>query len=169
MQTSERRAAILKTIKETNNPISASALAKKYGVSRQIIVGDVALLRASQHQIIATPRGYVIENNSKDNLYTIASIHNSEETKHELEIIIDCGGKIRDVIISHPIYGQISGRLDIESRLDIENFMKKVASTHAKNLSEISGGVHFHTIECKNENALEIIKQKLSEAGYLYK
>ena len=57
----ERRQAILEQLKRAEKPVSATALARQYGVSRQIIVGDVALLRAGGEPISATPRGYVLD------------------------------------------------------------------------------------------------------------
>ena len=47
MDTAARRAAISETLRTAEKPVSASALARRYQVSRQIIVGDIALLRAA--------------------------------------------------------------------------------------------------------------------------
>lgn len=59
MHSDERRKAIADVLRAADAPISASALAEKFSVSRQIIVGDIALLRSSGEEILATPRGYV--------------------------------------------------------------------------------------------------------------
>ena len=45
MKAEERRRAIAKTL-TAEHPVSATALAGQFSVSRQIIVGDIALLRA---------------------------------------------------------------------------------------------------------------------------
>ena len=60
MDTAARRAAISETLRTAEKPVSASALARRYQVSRQIIVGDISLLRADGADF-ATPRGYVYD------------------------------------------------------------------------------------------------------------
>ena len=60
MQNDARRAEILSTLAKSQRPISATTLAAEYHVSRQSIVGDIALLRASGADIIATSRGYLL-------------------------------------------------------------------------------------------------------------
>lgn len=168
MDTQERREAIKKKIMESDKPISASALAKLFSVSRQIIVGDVAILRASQEAIMATPRGYVYEQKNNTNTYTIATIHDQSSTREELETIVDCGGVVEDVIIHHPVYGELTGKLHIHSRLDIEEFIALCNSKKAKNLSDLSEGVHFHTIQVPSEKHYQLILEKLKEKGFLY-
>lgn len=168
METAKRRDAILKQISASKRPLSAGTLAEQFKVSRQIIVGDVALLRAAQHPIIATPRGYILNTFEEAHHYTIACEHDFNDTEKELQIIVDCGGKIDDVIVSHPVYGQLSARLDIASRLDIQQFMEKMESTGAKNLSAISDGIHLHTIDCKDESTYQQIIKQLKNEGLLY-
>ena len=56
MNTIDRREDIVRRLTISAEPISASSLAAAYGVSRQIIVGDIALLRASGEKISSTPR-----------------------------------------------------------------------------------------------------------------
>ena len=60
MRAEERRQAIRELLQRAKQPVSATALAAQFSVSRQIIVGDIALLRAAGADISATPRGYVI-------------------------------------------------------------------------------------------------------------
>ena len=109
MNTDERREQILYTLKQTNTPITGSELANIFKVSRQIIVGDITVLRASGHNIFATPRGYLLPHDQakEEQLATIACQHNDDNLQTELEIIIDNGGKVRDVIVEHPLYGEI--------------------------------------------------------------
>ena len=64
MNAAERRTKITHLLAQANGPLSATALAAQCGVSRQIIVGDVALLRAGGLAVLATPRGYILENTS---------------------------------------------------------------------------------------------------------
>ena len=116
----DRRENILNEIKKSNKPISATYLAKLFGVSRQIIVGDIALIRASGTNIIATPRGYVLDKNINESVYTIAVKHNVEHLADELYTIVDYGAEVVDVIVEHPVYGQLSGSLHLTSRYDVD-------------------------------------------------
>ena len=80
----DRKTRIMEIISSSDKPVSASKIAKELGVSRQIIVGDVALLRASGEDITATPRGYILETN-RSNHYTIAVKHNNDQLEEELK------------------------------------------------------------------------------------
>lgn len=168
MQSSDRRDRILDILKEKTKPVSGSRLSKKLGVSRQVIVQDIALLRASGINIYATPQGYLLPGDTKDNIIkVIACYHNQENTKKELEIIVDNGGKIIDVIVEHPIYGEIKGNLMLNSRLDINKFMKMYKKEETLPLSFLTGGTHLHTIQVPNEEAFEKIIFELNKNGYL--
>ena len=165
--TNERREEIRKTICNSDKPISASALAKIFHVSRQVVVGDIAILRASSIPIIATPRGYVYEKDMSTR-HIIACIHNSEETLDELYTIVDCGGTIENVIVNHPIYGEIIGNLNISNRMEAKEFCELCETTQAKNLSEISDGIHLHTISVTSDKQYIMIIEELKKKGYLY-
>ena len=168
MNTQDRRDAIKKLIQESTTPLSATTLAKKFSVSRQVVVTDVAILRAAQEPILATPRGYIYEKKETGITFTIACMHSQNKTKDELETIVDCGGFIEDVIIEHPIYGELNGKLQIASRLDVEEFIALCKDKKAKNLSDLNEGIHFHTIRVPNEKVQQFIIAKLNEKGYLY-
>lgn len=163
----ERRAQVLQMITQSKQPLSAAKIAASLHVSRQIIVGDVALLRAAGHSIIATPRGYMIEN-SQGIIHTIAVIHQKEAIEEELNLIVDYGGVVIDVIVEHPLYGEIKGNLQIRSRHDVAMFMKKSQEEKATPLSSLTGGVHLHTIAVENEGVYDLIVQALKEHGFLY-
>ena len=120
----DRKEKIIEEIKKSNKPISASTLAKKLGVSRQIIVGDVALIRASGTNIIATPRGYILDSKQQNQTYTIAVNLSQEQMADELYTIVDLGGCAIDVIVDHPVYGQLTGKLHLSSRYDVDKFIK---------------------------------------------
>ena len=60
MDAAGRRRAIARALEDARRPVAASVLGERFGVSRQIVVGDVALLRAAGLEITATPRGYVL-------------------------------------------------------------------------------------------------------------
>lgn len=163
-----RKERIIQEIKKSDKPISASSLAKICHVSRQIIVGDIALLRASGIHIIATPRGYVLDYHQGLSK-TIAFKHTQEQMDDELYTIVDLGGEIIDVIVEHPIYGQITGKLHLKSRYDVDQFLKKVKSSTAKPLSQLTDGIHLHTIQYPDANTLQRIEEALLQKGYLFK
>ena len=165
----DRKEKIIEEIKKSNKPISASTLAKKLGVSRQIIVGDVALIRASGTNIIATPRGYILDSKQQNQTYTIAVNHSQEQMADELYTIVDLGGCAIDVIVDHPVYGQLTGKLYLSSRYDVDQFIKKVNNNQAKPLSQLTDGLHLHTIQCPNEDTYQRIVSALDEKGYLFK
>lgn len=122
----DRKQIIIDEIKKSEKPLSASALAKKLHVSRQIIVGDVALIRAAGTQIIATPRGYVLEEKKEGVEKKLAVSHTREQIQDELYTIIDQGASVIDVIVEHPIYGQLVGQLHLSSRYDVDQFLNKI-------------------------------------------
>lgn len=169
MNADERRKQILYTLKQSDMPITGSKLANIFKVSRQIIVGDITVLRASGYDIYATPRGYLLPHDymKKEQLATIACQHNDDNLKTELEIIIDNGGKVRDVIVEHPLYGEIRVNLFINSRRDIQLFLEKKAKTNASALMSITNGLHYHTIEIPNIETLTLIKDELNKAHIL--
>lgn len=159
-----RREAILARLGGTHTPVSAAALARELGVSRQIIVGDIALLRAAGQEITATARGYVIPAQN-GLLRRIACIHSAEETRDELDAMVDCGCTVVDVIVEHPVYGQLTAPLHLSSRLDVDQFMKRMDG--AAPLSQLTGGVHLHTLSCPDETAYEHLLQLLRQRGFL--
>ena len=166
----KRRELILQTLTTAEKPVCASRFAKDFNVSRQIIVGDVALLRAAGQEIIATARGYLLETtqDKKGIWRKIACQHAPEKTAEELSIIVACGGEIVDVVVEHPIYGELTGGLHIRTEKEIRSFMKMYENSNASLLSELTEGVHLHTIHCADEEMLVRIKEALSEKGILY-
>ena len=57
----KRRDGILSLLEESDTPLSGTELAHRFKVSRQVIVQDIALLRAEDKKILSTYRGYVLE------------------------------------------------------------------------------------------------------------
>ena len=55
-----RRIELMNRLKQENRPLSGAELAKEFGVSRQVIVQDIALLRATNRNILSTNKGYVL-------------------------------------------------------------------------------------------------------------
>ncbi|WP_207707463.1 transcription repressor NadR [Clostridium tarantellae] len=170
MNATERREEIINMLKSSSSAISATVIAKNLSVSRQIIVGDVALLRASGERIISTTRGYILENDKLNKDYivkTIACIHAKKCIEDELTIIIDEGAKVLNVIVEHGVYGEIKGELHLSSRRDIKEFMEKLEKYNIDPLCQLTKGVHLHTICCKNNEIFETILKKLRKKGYL--
>lgn len=167
--TRSRRSMILSDLKNTERPVSASSLAEKYHVSRQIIVGDIALLRAGGEPIIATPRGYLLESGaSLSDTFTIACRHDGDEQlRDELYTIVDNGAVAVDVIVDHPVYGQIVGQLQISSRFDADKFIETLKSSNAAPLSQITDGIHLHTIRSHDPERIKLIRELLSQKGIL--
>ena len=167
MNTHERRTVLETILKNASEPITAASLAEQFGVSRQIIVGDVALLRASGIRISATPRGYLMETEQKETLYTIACQHRQDRLKEELYTIVDLGGYVLDVIVEHPIYGQINGQLQLRSRFDVDRFCAQLQETQATPLSLLTEGIHLHTISCADSETYLRILDALREKKLL--
>ena len=168
MEAEERRRAILRILNHAERPVSATVFASEFGVSRQIIVGDIALLRASGREITATPRGYRIFRDSSRVIKQIACRHGDDKTRAELYAIVDEGCTVRDVIIEHPIYGQLTGQLELSSRHDVDEFISNSMETDAKPLSMLTEGIHLHTILCPDSSSYERVLEKLTELGVLY-
>ena len=169
MIANERRRSIIEYLSVSEVPLSATSLANQYTVSRQVIVGDIALLRAEGYDILATPRGYVMHISEKGKyIRQIACVHTRNELEDELVSIVDLGGKILDVVIEHPLYGQLIGQLQISSRYDATQFSKKVEIDNTQLLSNLTKGVHLHTIECEDEQSYLRILEVLKQKNYLY-
>lgn len=163
-----RREKIIELIGQSNKPLSATYLAKQFHVSRQSIVGDIALLRAAGHQIIATPRGYIMNETDSRLKKTIAVRHNSSQTEEELNLFVDMGAEVEDVIVDHPLYGEISGNLHIQSRHDVALFIEKYNEEKTTLLSSLTNGIHLHTIKCDDEETYDNVRNALKEHGFLY-
>ena len=167
MEAASRRQAILDRLRTADRPVSASALAAGLNVSRQIIVGDIALLRAGGAEISATPRGYVLPRATDGITRTIACRHTLAQTGQELDILVDNGCTVLDVIVEHPVYGQLTGQLQISSRYDVEQFLARIRDSDATPLSMLTGGLHLHTLCCPNEDAYARACAALKAAGLL--
>lgn len=167
MEAASRRQAILDRLRTADRPVSASAIAAGLNVSRQIIVGDIALLRAGGAEISATPRGYVLPRATDGITRTIACRHTLAQTGQELDILVDNGCTVLDVIVEHPVYGQLTGQLQISSRYDVEQFLARIRDSDAAPLSMLTGGLHLHTLCCPNEDAYTRACAALKAAGLL--
>lgn len=167
MEAEKRRKKIAALLSAADGPIPAAALAAKLGVSRQVIVGDVALLRASGSGVFATPRGYVARREVGGVMRTIACVHDLNGTEAELCIMVDNGCTVLDVVVEHPVYGQLTGELRLSSRYDVKQFMQKLTREGASPLSALTGGIHLHTLLCPDNDAYDRTAKALDEAGFL--
>lgn len=164
MKLSKRQKEIIKFLQESNDPISGEVLGEKFGVSRQVIVKDIGMLKAFGVEIVSTNKGYKIDTGKKLTKI-IESSHDDNAIKDELNTIVDNGGVVIDIFINHPVYGVIRKDLDIKSRNGVNNFVKNMdISTPLKNLT---ANVHYHTISAKDEESLKKIEKALGEKGYL--
>lgn len=167
MNAETRRSAILTLLSQADAPISAAALAGEFSVSRQIIVGDIALLRAAGEQISATPRGYVLRRDREGLTKTVACVHTTAQTEQELCIMVDNGCTVLDVVVEHPIYGQITGQLQLTSRYDVSQFVERLQTEGGEPLSALTNGIHLHTLQCPDEAAYQRTRAGLKAAGML--
>ena len=170
IKTKARRDKLLQRLKKSQEALIGSQLAEEFGVSRQVIVQDVALLRAEGEKIVATSQGYFYEENLGMTTVktSIACSHgDQEELKDELLTVVNYGGRVIDVKVEHPIYGDLSGNLMISSIEEVDNFIKNYQNNEAQLLSKLTEGVHLHTIEAVNMQVLKKIKEELKEKGYL--
>ena len=170
MEGKMRRDKIIELLSTTKEPLSGSELAKILGVSRQVIVQDIALIRANNKNILSTNKGYLlyVQEPQKYNRCFLVK-HSTEEIEEELCAIVDNGGKVLDVIVMHDIYGQIETDLIIHNRQDVYDFVKKVKERKTTPLKELTDGVHLHTVEADSEEILDRIEKVLADKKFLLK
>ncbi len=165
----KRRQSLLKQLSESEQPLKGQDLADTYGVSRQVIVQDIALLRAMGHPIVGSSSGYRIQrpHSGQGLLKTLVSRHEGREAmEKELHLLVSYGVKILDVIVDHPVYGEIVAPLMIETPADVEAFMKKVESVQAIPLAVLTNGEHIHTIEVPSEKIYALVLEELEREGF---
>lgn len=162
-----RRENILSELMQATAPLNATKLAEMNGVTRQIIVADIALLRASGYNIRAEHKGYVLDRNADEMRKKIVCKHSKEQLLDEFYAVVDNGGKVIDVQVEHSVYGVISAEMAISSRYDAEQFAEEIGKPGSTQLSDLTGGIHIHTISVKDEAVYERICKKLTDLGIL--
>ena len=170
MEGEKRREQLLLLLRQAKMPISGTELAKQLGVSRQVIVQDIALLRAINKNILSTNKGYVLyapELDCDRVKRSFAVTHKKEQIRDELYTIVDYGGKVLDVVVEHDIYGQITVDLILCNRLDVDEFVERIEKSKSRPLIVLTDGEHWHTVEAETEKVLDKIEQILGEKGYL--
>ena len=161
-----RREKIIEIMSNQKEPVSGSDLAKKFGVSRQVIVQDIALLRAAGYEIISTNRGYIL-NQPKTVCRIFKVQHTDEQLEEELNTIVDLGGCVDNVMIHHRVYGKMEAELALSSRRKVGAFMEDIRSGKSSPLKNITSNYHYHKVSADSEETLDLIEQELREKGFL--
>lgn len=165
----QRRAGLLQALRAAARPVPARELAGRFGVSRQVVVQDVAILRAEGHPILATPAGYVVSGASPAWPYraVVAVRHGRDDTEAELLALVEAGVRVVDVIVEHPLYGELRGVLMLETPDDVRRFMERLRAEGIQLLSSLTGGLHLHTLEARHPEALERARAAMARLGFL--
>ena len=165
----ERRRELIRVLEQSSKAVSGTDLAKQFDVSRQVIVQDIALLRATNKKILSTNKGYILfRDDTKEKAKRIVCVlHKDTDILREFECIVDCGAKVLDVVVEHEIYGQVSADLLSQNRQDAISFVEQMKQCKSKALSCLTNGVHYHTIEADDEIMLDRAEASLKEAGFL--
>lgn len=167
MKTKLRREEIEKLLSTSTGPLSGKRLAAHFHVSRQVIVQDIALLRANGLDIVSTNRGYVLQKQKTTHQRVFKVRHTEDQTEEELNLVVDLGGRFQDVFVYHRVYGLIRTDLKICSRYDVAVYMKEISSGKSSELLNITSGYHYHTIEADSKEILDLIQDRLQEKGFL--
>lgn len=161
-----RREEIINTIKSSHIPVSGKALAAKFDVSRQVIVQDIALIRAAGYEILSTNRGYILnEPRTVSRVFKVN--HTDEQVEDELCAIVDLGGEVVNVMVNHRVYGRMEAPLHITSRRKVQEFMEDIREGKSSPLKNITSNYHYHMIEADSEETLDMIEEMLREKKYL--
>ena len=163
-----RREKIIDILSRSDKPVSGVALAKQLDVSRQVIVQDIALIRAAVYDIYSTNRGHVIKS-EKEHARIVKVKHAESDVETELNAIVDMGGWVKDVFVYHKVYGVVKADLDLHSRRDIKEYMKQISNGSSSLLMNVTSGYHYHTIVAQDEKTLDIIQEELMRLGFLAK
>lgn len=166
MTGTERRAIIKQLLSDSHNAISGTTLSRQLGVSRQVIVQDIALLRANGIDIFSTNLGYILQKNQlSERVFKV--FHTEQQEQEALELVIDLGGIVKDVFVYHKVYGIVRADMNIRSRKDIQSYLEKLSSGKSSSLLNLTSGYHYHTIQADSEETLDLIFHSLSQNGFL--
>lgn len=165
----QRRQEILQLIKKRGTPITGTELAQFANVSRQVIVNDMNLLKAKNEPIISTSQGYYYFQQPTSTSFTqkVVCYHDAKDAKDELYTVVDCGATVNNVIIEHPIYGEMTANLQLTNRLEVDRFIEQIMTHRAGLLSSLTDGTHIHTITAPTNEQLLCAIEGLRQKGYL--
>ena len=166
MKAVERRKAIVNRLLSSTEAVSGGKLSEEFGVSRQIIVQDITVLKGLGYDILSTHNGYIIQKSPlKERVFKL--YHTTEQTEDELQAIVELGGTVVNVFVWHKVYGKMTAPLNIFSNLHVKQFIEGVRTGKSSELMNITGGYHYHTIRAESEQILDRIDKVLKERGYI--
>ena len=166
MKVAERRKAIVNLLLSSKEPVPGGALAGRFGISRQIIVQDITVLKGMGYEILSTSQGYIMQKSPlAERVFKVK--HTTEQTEDELSCIVDIGGTVVDVFVWHKVYGKIEAALNIFSPMHVKQFMEGVRTGKSTELMHVTGGYHYHTVRAENEAVLDRIEAALNEKNYI--
>lgn len=165
MDKESRLTAIYKTIQQSDVPVSGTELSKKFNVSRQVIVQDIALLKARNVQIYATHKGYVCAPSKFTRVFPC--FHKADRMEEEMNAIVDCGGCIENVFVTHDVYGKLEAPMNISSRKEVQQFLRSLKENKSLPLTDLTSGYHFHTISAKSQEDLDSLEEVLRNLHFL--
>jgi len=166
VKSEERRENLIRILSDNEKPVSGGSLSDQLDVSRQVIVQDIAILRAHGYQIFSTNRGYYLQDvHALTRVFKVC--HDASKIEEELNLIVDLGGRVLDVFVYHKVYGVVKVDLKIKSRLDIKNYLAQIKDAKSKPLLTITSGYHYHTVNADSVEILDLIQEKLADAGFL--
>ena len=106
MTGADRRKKLIFLMRESEQPLSGTQLGQVTGVSRQVVVQDIALLRTEGYPIVSTAKGYLL-NEPKCATRVLKVCHTNEQVEEELTTIVDLGGTVLNVMV--PLLNVTSG------------------------------------------------------------
>lgn len=164
----KRRQELLNILNQSLTPLTGEELAKTYGVTRQVIVNDMATLRSAGYPIRSTVKGYEISKAATQGiLRSIICRHKPEDVRTELHTIIALGGLIHNISVNHDVYGNLTAPLSIKTEADVEDFLKRQKDSASGLLSKLNDGLHTHLIEAPTMDAMEQIIKTLQDLHIL--
>jgi transcriptional regulator of NAD metabolism len=169
MKKEERRKKIIDLLSHSNSELSGEKLARLLGVTRQVIVQDINVLRSMNYDINSMARGYILNKGDNGVRRVIAVKHTKNKIKEELNCIVENGGKVIDIIVEHPVYGEIRGNINVANKDDVEKFIGLLETSSAIPLLSLSNGIHLHTIQAKDDETIEKIIKALDRKKFILK
>lgn len=166
MSGDKRREQLVQILSKSETPVAGRVLSETLKVSRQVIVQDIALLRANGMQIFSTSRGYYLQ--STESLSRVFKVrHTEDEVQEELNLIVDLGGRVEDVFVYHKVYNVVRAELHLKSRWEVQQYLDQIKSGESSLLMKVTSGYHYHTVTADSKETLDLIQEKLAERGFL--
>ena len=165
-----RREKIKQMLAGASQPMTGTALAAALHVSRQVIVQDIALMRAEQLPIVSTNKGYLLgpdaaRSSQPKRVFFVR--HTTEQMLEEFMAVIELGGRILDVSVEHDLYGPIRADLLIENAREAADFVERLDRCRDNPLKVLTDDRHYHTVTAPSERLLDLIEQEFRSRGFL--